>query len=312
VSQLLEIPGAPLPYWGEDLRTDPGFLLDELDNDEYHAAAGVLSRSAVQLAMRSMLQLRHAIDTQARIERGEAPPKTDEEREALVTGSAFHCFTLEPMAYGQRYVELPDLGDMRSAKKRAFRDDWLREHALGRQALKPRQVAQVRAMRESALRIPKIRALLENGQPEVTALARDPGTGLPRKARTDWLAERLHTLMDLKSARDASRDAWKREAGRRGYYIQDPWYRDVFRLAGCEIDEFLFVVVEKTPPYDVGLYTLGASSLYAGEQKYMHALRRIFEAVQSGRWPGYTDDKVEVLDVPNSYVKEAEALEQNP
>lgn len=298
---LLLIPGTSLPEWAEDLRAERGFVVDDLPITDYHAATALLSNSLIQIARRSLFQLRYAID-----QRLEGADDGQDEKEWSIIGNALHCAILEPFAFESRYMRLPDFGDMRSSTKRAYRDAWLAENLRGRCGLTEPQWRMVHDMREAFFRNRKLRTLLEHGRPEVTAVARDPGTGLPRRARADWFNDRLGIALDLKTALDASKQAWKRAAGTRGYHIQDSWYRDVFRLAGCEIQEFAFVVIEKRPPYDLGCYTLEPDYLLAGEKIVQAQLVRIMRAAQRNEWPGYTDG-VEMLSLSKYVIDDAEA-----
>jgi hypothetical protein len=162
-------------------------------------------------------------------------------------------------------------------------------------------------MRESLYRNARIRRILENGRPEVTCAAVCPVTKLPRKVRFDWVSELEGVALDLKSARDASRDLWRREAGLRRYFVQDPYYCDTAQLCGLDIHAMGFAVVEKTAPYLPALYTVNDTARLAGETLYTNALAALAQCCERGRFPGYGDDFVE-LDLPPWLVAAAETV----
>lgn len=302
---LLEIPGTALPWWAEDLRTETGYLVDDLLIEEYHSTTALVSKSTIDVAARSLAHYRYRLDHPESEQERNAPRVADPAEEDRVIGNAFHTLVLEPMTFDRRYLVVPDFGDMRSSKNRDFRDAFLRENAQGRIPLKKEWSETIHGMREACFQHKKLRKYLEEGEPEVTAIARDPRTGLPRKSRIDWHATRLHSALDLKSARDGSRNAWRREAGSRRYHVQDPFYTETFQLAGVELDDFVFGVVEKEPPYVIGLYNIDDRGRLAGEKLYMRVMEQIAQACRSGEYPGYTTD-VESIDIPVYAILEAE------
>lgn len=305
---IFEIPGHELPYWAMELLDVDGrrgFIADNVSAEDYHSTKALISKSTLDIADTSGAHYLYYLDPESCP--GYDPDDAQEETvaEELIIGNAFHTLVLEPMAFSRRYVELPDFGDMRSSTNRAVRDAWIRNDSGGRTPLKRQHLRMINGMRDSLMREPYMRKLLDDGQPEVTAVCIDPHTGLPCKARTDWLS-RIRIGFDLKSAKDASRRWWRLEAGRRRLAVQSTFYPHVFQQAGVELEGFVFGVVEKTPPYAVGLYTLEEDDLLAGEQMYMRNLRDIRRWIESGRFPGYTDGKVESIRLPAFSRDEAE------
>lgn len=299
---LFTIPGTTLPWWASSLAEDgQPCIIDDLVNDDYHNTRAMVSKTAMDKADKSGKKYRYWIDHAEEDEPGtEAAAELEKEKPALVEGDAFHCLVLEPLAFDRRFFVLPDnLGDMRSSKNRKYRDDMIAEQAPGgtKTILKHTQFQMINGMRDSAFSVPKLRAILEDGKPEVTAIWIDPDTGLPCKIRTDWLTERMRMALDLKSARDASKQWWKLEAARRRLFVQDAFYTRGLYENGIEADEFVFAVVEKEPPYDVGLYHLPEGARLAGENAYMRNLRDIRKWVEAGEYPSYTDG-VEMIDIP--------------
>ena len=67
-------------------------------------------------------------------------------------------------------------------------------------------------------------------------------------------------IVDLKTTMDASPDAFARTAANFNYPLQAAYYVDGLQAAGIAspdaVTSFVFLVVEKTPPYGVAVYTL--------------------------------------------------------
>jgi hypothetical protein len=60
---------------------------------------------------------------------------------------------------------------------------------------------------------------------------------------------------------------------------------------------FVFIAVEKTAPYAVGVYCLDAASIAVGRERNMKHLD-LFEACHtSGKWPAYSSE-IETISLP--------------
>jgi hypothetical protein len=304
---LFQIPGHDLPHWADDLFRNPGFIAENVSIEDYHSTRALISKSTLDVADKSGAHYQFLLDptTCPGYDPDDLEEVSEDDKEELIVGNAFHTCVLEPMAFSRRYVELPDFGKMQSSTNRAIRDAWIRNEAGGRIPLKRKHIKMIKAMRESLMREPYMRKLLQDGQPEVTAVCIDPHTGLPLKARTDWLSK-IQIGFDLKSAKDASRRWWRVEAGRRRAAVQAVFYGHVFQQAGIELDDFVFGVVEKTPPYAVGLYSMEEEDLLAGEQIYMRNLRDIRRWIETSRYPGYTNGTIETMRLPAYHREDVE------
>jgi hypothetical protein len=158
------------------------------------------------------------------------------------------------------------------------------------------ELATVVAMAEALHSHPAAAKLLKagSGQPEVSAFARDPETGVMLRCRYDWLrpaeSGRL-LLVDFKTAASADEDSFSKAADAYGYDIQDAWYSEIARLLALADDvAFLFVVQEKTPPYLVNVIELNPFAKQIGAIRRREAITTYAECSASGNWRGYGDD----------------------
>ncbi len=302
---MLLLPGTELPAWAEPLEFGETVITDTLSAREYHDTRALVSKGGLDEAARSLEHyahyLKHGTDAVA-------VPTREKEKEAFIVGRAAHSLVLEPGVFGNDFVRLPDFGKMQSSRNRTHRDEWLRNEHPGKTPLKEWQWLTVHAMRESVYRHRRVRKLLEGGRPEVTCAALCDKTGLPRKVRWDWVSEIESEGVDLKSARDANPAVWVREAIRRRYHVQDPYYVSTGKLAGLDIENMSFVVVEKTAPYSCVLIHLPPDALLAGELTYMHQMRQIAHAAETGVFPGYGDGEIVTVDFPKYVLTQAESL----
>lgn len=252
----------------------------------YHERVpGMLSSGALQLAARSPAHLRAWLD-------GTDSAPTP----ALVVGQAFHCATLEPERFARDFAAEPDFGDCRKKENKAARDAWRAANA-GAQCLPAEDHATVLAMRASVLAHPIAGRMILDGVPELTVRWRDPETGLPCKLRTDYYVADLGMAVDLKSTEDAGPKAFARSIAEYGYHLQNAHYANGFDVIGAPLAHFVFVAVEKAPPYGVAVYSLDVGSLERGHARVRALSRSIADCVATNHWPCYPET-IQQIELP--------------
>lgn len=118
-------------------------------------------------------------------------------------------------------------------------------------------------------------------------------TGVMRRARPDWLpyftGGRLR-VPDLKTCASAHLDAIEKDVANYRYYQQAPWYLDVIKglgLCGDEEPAFLFVFIEKEPPYLITVVELIEPYMKAGRKENVSALHLYADCLAKNDWPDY-------------------------
>lgn len=298
---MLHLPGQVLPDWAEACRHGVGGrgIIERLPESYYHGTRALLGKSSLSIAIE-----KSGVHFQDWLEHGERKP---DDSEAKLQGRAFHALTLEPDTFHDSFAILPDFGPMNSTKNRTARDEWIREYARSKTVLLDKWMPMIEGMARSVRKHKDAAKLLKNCRPEVTALWVDPHTGLAMKSRADFLSEFDGVYADLKSCLDASRDGFRRTAREFSYYIQDPLYSRAFQENNVDVDNFVFIAVEKEPPYAVAIYQMSDKARLAGEKAYTAAMMRISRWVEDGHFPGLNDDKLTELDVPDFTLTNAEA-----
>ena len=149
-------------------------------------------------------------------------------------------------------------------------------------------------MAESILSHPKARLVLEQtGIPEASVFATDPDTGVQVRCRFDYLGtgDGRRVAGDVKTtAKRATKAAFAKAVADLGYHVQDAHYDDTLRFAGGSIDAFLFIVVEKEPPYLTAVFMLDRDFKEIGHQKAARARRVLATCREKDEWPGYSAD----------------------
>ncbi len=134
-------------------------------------------------------------------------------------------------------------------------------------------------------------ALGEGSLPEVSIFCRTGGEGRTiRKARMDVVPSG-NCLADVKTTGDASPAAFAKAMIEFGYACQAAHYLDLWNRLFPEDtrNEFVFWVVEKTPPYLCACYFIGADSLAWAREVNAARLATYDGCVETGRWPGYPE-----------------------
>lgn len=128
------------------------------------------------------------------------------------------------------------------------------------------------------------------GRNEVCAWKVHERTGLLLKGRADRVTQdgqQKTVVVDLKTAQrgDASPQAFSREINNWKYHLQSQFYTQLF-----EASFFVFVAVEKAPPYAVACYCIDQESLQKAHEEIERHLAKVKECQEKGVWPAYSDD----------------------
>jgi len=218
------------------------------------------------------------------------PDKTDFE-----LGRVFHSIVL---GTGAEYVPLPfdawTTKDAKAARAQALQ--------AGLTPLKTSEWAQVQAM-VAGFRASPLSALLDGGIAERSMFWRDEETGVWCRGRLD-LSNKA-TIVDLKTSKNASKEAFRRDAANYGYHDQYALYlrgvRALRAQLGIDDDvepEFIHLVVEKTPPYLTAAYEFDRLACEVGDARVTKALKTFRDCQATGLWPGYPVD-IQPLSLPS-------------
>lgn len=177
-------------------------------------------------------------------------------------------------------------------------EEW-QQNNPGRIILSPEQWDQLHAMANAVHSHPAAGALLTGcpGEAEKSVYWNDAITGVLCRCRPDWWRDD-NVIVDLKTTEDASPEGFAKSMANYRYDVQAAYYLDGIQKATRKRPKaFVFIAVEKKPPYGVGVYVLDSDSLELGRAQYQHDLRIYAECVRTGEWPGY-GDKIQTISLP--------------
>lgn len=250
--------------------------------DDYAAWDAANSHGLITLSKKTPAHLRYELDHAGA-----------ERTEALDFGYLLHLAVLEPDRFSSEAVVAPTMDKRSKAGKQAALE-FEAAHA-GARILAPEKHAKLIAMRDSVYAHPTAREFLMGpGISEASLVWEEEG--MPCKARPDRIGRigASAVLGDLKTAACADRRTFERAVQSYGYHIQAAHYvagaeKCVPQPEGNPHRRFVFIVIEKEPPYCVALYEIDDAALNEGDTRRRVALRTWRRCRESGEWPGYAD-----------------------
>lgn len=223
----------------------------------------------------------------------ERPPE-DEQTPAQAFGSLVHCLVLEPEKFNRRYEIVP----FEMSKKGGEWAKFKAEHQH-KTLIETHHHEAALCIKGAIEKHPEAGRLLtpSHGIAEKPMWARDPITGVLVKIKPDFHNTKLGAFIDVKTTGDASYERFARDVFNLRYHVQDAFYTDVAAWAGTPVRAFVFIAVEKQPPYEVAVYVLDDDSRELGRAAYRENLNTYAACLKSGIWHGY-DPAIKSMRLP--------------
>ena len=276
----------------------------DVSNDEYRAMDGWSSTQIKQVVQHS-------------IERALIPLK---DSEALQFGRAFHTYMEDQDAFLQEYAvfndeqiiaqileKRPDISAPTMTKdykmaKASFEKENADKTIIGLEDF--RTIERMKIETQNSPLVQRMVASVSKGSVikegsffstiEVPAefTGDHAGLAVQCKARPDFLAttdDGVNFIVDWKSCRDASPQAFRSDFFKFRYDVQAVFYSMV---VGINPAHFYFVAIEKTEPFNVGVYSLSQESIARASDDMYDALRRISlyeQGLDAGKIQAYED-----------------------
>ena len=209
-----------------------------ISNAEYHGRKTHLSSTNIRTFKKNRKQFEYSLTHDL-----------VKQTKAMADGTAVHAFFLERDKFDTDFVIKP--ADMRLNTKAG--KEWAQEHQskiiidsdLGNNLFE---------MEKSFMDSPAKLIYDIKGQAELSYFWDDFGT-IKGKCRPDWISDDGSIVVDVKTTTDASHKGFQKSIANWGYYLQLGWYLRGLRKLGLPVKEFIFIAIEKTPPFCVGVYS---------------------------------------------------------
>lgn len=262
-----------------------------ISNSEYHASAGI-SRSMLMDFKRSPYHYwyKHLSGL----------AKKEDATPAMNLGNAVHTLVLEESKFEE---EFHIIHQQKRPSKNTPPHDKMMAEAQGRIILTKDEYLQAALMAKSVLNDENASQLLQDCIIEQSIYFTHKSTGLQVKARPDAWSGQI--IMDLKTTADARLKSFQSSCMTYGYFIQAAIVDAAISSIGEKMEHFVFIPVEKEPPYCVGVYMTDSDSLDYGAKQFDGLMENLAKCLESNTWPGYG---VQDLSAP-AYAQYDEILE---
>jgi hypothetical protein len=252
----------------------PGIF--ELSNEEYHNQPGLNKSALVQLAKSPAhyFEWYHA--------------QEEEPTKAMVIGTAIHTAILEPDKFVQSIIIAPQVDKRTKAGKAEWES--FQEKAKGKIILTQDEADAIAGMKESIYHNIAAYDLLLEGVAEQSVFFKDPVHSFLCKVRPDFYTSDKE-VVDVKTCLDASYDGFSRAIANFKYHWQAWWYLNgLTAVTGVKHNKFIFLAVEKEPPYAMAIYEATKDMLKIAEHQVAPLLDVYAECLKTDVWPGYYDE----------------------
>lgn len=229
----------------------------------------------------------------------QAAKDNKEETKAMVIGSAFHTLLLEPELFESQFT-IADI-DGRTKEGKFLKAKYQAEKIS---ILSTEEKENLDAMVNAVKANKSAMKLLKDGVPEMSIFFKDEDTEIDCKIRPDY-TRKDGLIIDIKSCIDASKEEFEKTIINMDYYIQAAMYLDGVAQTDNASMHFIFIAVEKTAPFGVGVYALSNELVEAGRKKYKKALHILDNCIKNNSYPCYPDVITEV-NAPRWFLKQAD------
>ncbi|MCM1329975.1 MAG: PD-(D/E)XK nuclease-like domain-containing protein [Ruminococcus sp.] len=225
------------------------------------------------------------------------PPKSTP---ALTFGQAFHKAVLLTDEFDGEFAVAPQVDRRTKDGKTAWAA--FEQSAEGKTVISADDWETIAAMRDKLFSDEYSRRLL-SGEHEKEFFWTDDLTSEPCKCRADALCEAggINIIADVKTAADARTEPFTRKAFTYGYHMQAAMYLEGVKAVTGKDCEFVFIVIEKEPPYAVNIIKADKNVIERGYNEFRRLLGIYHECKESGDWYGYLGklNIINTLSVPS-------------
>lgn len=242
---------------------------------DYHESKEILSKSILSNMSICPQFFKYRLDN---------PKESDD----LVFGAAFHKLVLEPQDFDKEFVVMPNF-DRRTKQGKSEYEKFILEN-VGKDIISLDQYETICGMRDSVMSN-KLAVALLNGNHEHSFYYVDEFTGVPCKVRPDCyrFADDILIIVDLKSCRSAMPKDFIKSVIDYFYDLQTAMYTDgASKTLNIPIEKikFVFIVVEKTPPYLTAIYETTKTIYERGEALFREYVGTYKYCLETNNWYG--------------------------
>lgn len=232
-----------------------------------------------------------------------------EDTEAFALGAYLHALVLRPQSIEDDFIVAPKLDRRTKEGKAEYESIQRRAELSGARIVTTDMVAQAVQMAASIKAHKSASFLFSHaGWREATVVGTIAGNLAKAKIDGVFTVENgpdseATIIVDVKTAASASPREFSKAAAQFGYFHQAAFYSRLAAQHFGAIDGFVFVVVEKTPPYLCAVYRVPEAALIQADSR-IDALVARWWAVNQGDRTGYPSQIID-LEPPSWWLTDA-------
>lgn len=272
----------------EGMDIKPPMFIANMPDDVYHNWPDSISKSGLDLVHRSPAHYKFS--------------KGKQETRQMVVGRAVHCAVFEPKKFLSNYLLLKHIKDRtKSEYKQAIK---AKDESL---VLVSTEADMVSCIYETMNSSPAIQYYISNpAWHELSLFVTNPETDVLVRCRFDMLTHD-GIAIDLKTTQDVRPEAFAKSIANYRYHVQQAFYSDAFFWAtGEQLQEFVFIALEKEQPNAHRIYVLDDESVDIGRIAYMKDLKAYAHSVETNHWSGADCFGPESISLPSWAIARAE------
>ena len=244
-----------------------------ITNAEYHGRKTHLSSTNIRTFKKNRKQFEYGLTHEL-----------VKQTKAMADGTAVHAFFLERDKFDTDFVIKP--ADMRLNTKAG--KEWALEHQ-SKIIIDSELGNNLYEMEKSFMDSPAKLIYDIKGQTELSYFWDDLGT-IKGKCRPDWISDDGEIVVDVKTTTDASPRGFQKSISTWGYHLQLGWYLRGLRKLGLPAEQFIFIAIEKTAPFCVGVYRADQEMINYAMKELDQLMPEIQTAMVSNEFPDYTPE----------------------
>ena len=244
-----------------------------ITNAEYHAIKTHISSTGVRTFRKNKKQFKYSLTNEL-----------VKQTKSMADGTAVHAFFLEKDKFHKDFAVKPQ--DLRLNTKAG--KEWAQEHN-NKIIIDSELGNNLYEMEKSFMDSPAKLIYEIKGKSELSYFWNDIGL-VKGKCRPDWISDDGNIIVDIKTTTDASPKGFQKSISTWGYHLQLAWYMRGLQKLGIPCNEFIFIAIEKTPPFSVGVYSADREMILFGNQEINKLVVDIDKALNDKNFPDYTPE----------------------
>lgn len=226
---------------------------------------------------------------------------------ALIFGQLFHAMALQPEFVSEQFAVAPNVDRRTKLGKEAYAE--FEQNAQNKTVVTAEMFQIASEMCNTLKENSDVQKLL-NGEKESVFFWVDELTGEECKCRTDVLTQigDLNIIVDLKTAESAATENFTRDAVKYGYDFQSAMYTTGVEKNTGKKYLFVFVVIEKKPPYAINILQADELFVRRGYDIFRELIGVYHDCKITNQWYGYLGkfNQINSLALPAWLAKEVE------